>query len=100
MPNLRERRPAESASVAVPSELEEVLASLPVNVDRRTGAALITKYLFPVSHRSLEAWPLPTRHVNGRAVVPTAKLFEIAFAKLIAAPVVMGGRGNTTQHAA
>jgi hypothetical protein len=28
------------------------------------------------------------------------KLFEIAFAKLIAAPVVMGGRGNTTQHAA
>jgi hypothetical protein len=38
--------------------------------------------------------------VNGRAVVPTAKLFEIAFAKLNAAPVVMGGRRSTSQQAA
>jgi hypothetical protein len=93
----RENLLAETASAALPPELKGMLASLPVNVDRRTGAALITKHLFPVSHRSLEAWPLPTRHVNGRAVVPTAKLFKIAFDKLNAAPVVMGGK-STTQH--
>ena len=81
----------------MPPELQELLARLPVNVDRRTGAELIAQHLFPVSYRSLEAWPLPTRRVNGRAVVPTAKLFEIAFAKLNAAPVVMGGK-STTQH--
>ena len=72
--------------------LLDVVASQPANVDRRTGAELITRHLFPVSHRSLEAWPLPTRHVNGRAVIPTSKLFELAYAKLSAAPIVMAGR--------
>jgi hypothetical protein len=76
----------------LPPHLLEVLAEQPANVDRRTGANLITRHLFPVSHRSLEAWPLPIRHVNGKAIVPTAKLFEIAFAKLTAAPVIVGGR--------
>jgi hypothetical protein len=81
-----------AGAAKLPPEFQELLAQLPTNVDRRTGAALITQHLFPVSYRSLEAWPLPTRHVNGRAVMPTVKLFEIAFAKLNAAPVVMGGR--------
>ena len=89
-----------SKAAKLPAEFQELLALLPANVDRRTGAALITKHLFPVSHRSLEVWPLPSRFVNGRAVVPTAKLFEIAFDKLNAAPIVMGGRRNTTQQAA
>jgi hypothetical protein len=73
---------------------EEMLAKAPAYIDRRTGAVLVTKHLFPVSHRSIEAWALPTRLVNGRAVVPTAKLLEIAFGKLTAAPVVMGGRNS------
>jgi hypothetical protein len=89
-----------SSAAKLPPEFQELLVRLPANVDRRTGAALITKHLFPVSYRSLEAWPLPSRFVNGRAVVPTAKLFEIAFARLNAAPVVMGGRRANTQQAA
>jgi hypothetical protein len=31
----------------------------------RTAADLLTRHLFPVSHRSLEAWPLLTQRVNG-----------------------------------
>ena len=81
-------------SANLPPHLQDALASSPTNVDRRTGAALVTQHLFPVSHRSLEAWPLPTRRVNGKAIIPTAKLFEAAYAKLAAAPVVMGGRRN------
>jgi hypothetical protein len=89
-----------ASATDLPPDLQELLAQQPVNVDRRTGAALITKHLFPVSHRSLETWPLPTRLVNGKAIVPTAKLFEIAFARLSAAPVVMGGRANAQQQTA
>jgi hypothetical protein len=85
-----------TSAANLPANLQEVVANQPSNVDRRTGAALITKYLFPVSHRSLEAWSLPTRHVNGRAVIPTGTLLEFAYAKLNAAPVVMGGRRNDT----
>ncbi len=85
---------------ALPPELQEVLAQQPPNIDRRKGAELITKHLFPVSHRSLEAWPLPTRHVNGKAVIATASLLEVAYAKLAAAPVVMGGKRPASQQQA
>ena len=82
----------------LPPHLLDVLAEQPANVDRRTGAELITRHFFPISYRSLEAWSLPTRRVNGKAIVPTVKLFEIAFAKLTAAPVVMGGRKTASQQ--
>jgi hypothetical protein len=96
---LRENLLAESELVVLPPDLQELVATLPPNVDRRTGAHLITAHLgFPVSHRTLEAWPLPTRRVNGHAIVPTAKLFEIAFAKLSAAPVIMGGRRSAVEQ--
>jgi hypothetical protein len=81
----------------LPPHLQDVLATAPANVDRRTGAELVTRHMFPVSHRSLEAWPLPTRHVNGKAVIPTAALFELAYAKLSAAPIVMGSRRPATE---
>ena len=92
----RETLNAEPADL--PPHLLDVLAEQPVNVDRRTGAELITRHFFPISHRSLEAWPLPTRRVNGKAIIPTAKLFELAFAKLNAAPVIMGGRRPATER--
>jgi hypothetical protein len=88
--SLRGTLNAEKADL--PQYLLDVLKDLPANTDRKTGAPVITKHFFPVSHRTLEAWPLPTRHVNGKAIVSTKDLFEIAYAKLAAAPVVMGGR--------
>jgi hypothetical protein len=84
------------AAVPLPHWLEEVLSGLPTNVNRRRAAEEISHYLFPVSHRSLEAWPLPTRRVNGQAIVPTRTLFALAFRKYSASPVVMGGRRKST----
>ena len=76
--------PRESRLAADPADRHRALG--------RTGAELVSKYLFPVSFRSLEAWPLPTRHVKGKAIISTTTLFEIAYAKLTAAPITMGGR--------
>jgi len=76
----------------LPQELIELLAALPANVDRKTGAKLVTQYLYPASHRSLERWPLAWRRVNGRAVTCTAGLFRYAYTQLMAAPEIMGGR--------
>jgi hypothetical protein len=81
-----------SVAAELPPNLLELLAELPANVDRRVGADLITRYLFPISYRTLEAWPLPTRNVNGKAIVATTALFEHAYRLLQAAPVIIGGR--------
>ncbi len=86
------KRDLTSGVVELPDFIVELLSTQPQNVDRRAGAELITAHLFPVSRRTLEAWPLPTRHVNGKAIIPTQKLFEVAYAKFMAAPVLMGGR--------
>ncbi|MBP0446704.1 hypothetical protein J8J14_18160 [Roseomonas sp. SSH11] len=72
------------------------LPDLPPRVDRRTGAELVTRLLFPVSHRTLEAWPLTTQRVNGKAVIPTAELLAHAQSLLDAAPAVRGGRRTKT----
>ena len=66
----------------------------PVRVDRRTAAALVTQLYFPVSHRTVEGWPLVVRHVNGKATIETAELFAFAQAKLDAAPPIKAGRGR------
>jgi hypothetical protein len=81
-----------SGAVELPEYLIKILSDQPKNVDRRVGAELVTRHCFPVSRRTLEAWPLPTQHVNGKAIVNTRALFEVAYAKMSAAPVVMGGR--------
>ncbi len=84
----------------LPDYLKAVLAGAPANVNRRIGAGLVTQHLFPVSHRTLESWPLPIRHINGQAVMPTVALFVVAYAKLSAAPLIMGGRRRGEQSSA
>ena len=64
----------------------------PTNVDRRAGAELVTRLYFPVSPRTIEAWPLPVRRVNGKALYDTAELLAYAREKLEAAPAIQGGR--------
>jgi hypothetical protein len=71
--------------------LQADLSSLPVNVDRQRGAELVTRYLFPVSHRTIERWPLTGRVVNGRLVFATAELFAHAQGMMDAAPRIKGG---------
>ena len=46
-----------------------------------TLAPIITKLVFPVSHRSLEIWPLRWRFVNGHAVAETYEALAHAWRK-------------------
>lgn len=80
-------RPISAPVPATPPDL----SILPIYVDRQRGAALVTRFLFPVSHRTLERWPLTGRVVNGRLVFPTADLFAHALAMVDAAPAIKGG---------
>lgn len=64
----------------------------PSRVDRKRGAQMITELYFPISPRTLEAWPIIWRYVNGRATCDTEELLALAEAKLNAAPPLMGGR--------
>lgn len=63
----------------LPSELQELLKRLPPNVTRRHGAKIISENLYAVSHRTLEGWSLPSRHVNGYAITPTRALLQEAY---------------------
>jgi hypothetical protein len=88
---------------ALPSHLRELLRTLPANVTRRVGAEIITKHVFPISHRSLERWPLPTKFVNGKATAPTIELLAQAWARFSAAPILMSGQrsnAETAEHVA
>lgn len=73
------------------------LANLPVRIDRRAAAQLITRYFFPIAHRSLEVWPLTWQIVNGRALTPTRELIELAQSMLDASPIVRGGPGRRSK---
>jgi hypothetical protein len=85
------RKPTPGQDAGVPP-------GLPQRVDRRTAAALLTQHMFPVSHRTLEAWPLAWRVVNGKAVVKTEDLFAVAEAKLAAAPSIRGRARNEAER--
>jgi hypothetical protein len=69
-----------------------VPSDAPRRVNRRAAAALVTHHLFPVSHRTLESWPLTWRRVNGKALVETAELLAFAQSKLDAAAPIRSGR--------
>ena len=64
----------------------------PARVDRKRGAKIITDLYFPVSHRTLEKWPINWLYVNGRATCDTGELLALAEAKLNSAPGIMGNR--------
>jgi hypothetical protein len=68
------------------------LSTLPVRVDRKTGAELVTRFFFPSTSRAVETWPLDWRLVNGKAVCETVNLFAVAQAKLDAAPLTRTAR--------
>jgi hypothetical protein len=66
--------------------------NLPLRVNRRTAAALITFFYGPVSWRTLERWPLVWTQFNGQAVVETVSIMEEAERRLRASPPIRGGR--------
>src|SRR5271155_1674615 len=81
-----------AAQASSPDGLGPDLNALPVRVDRRLAAELVSRWFFPVSRRTLETWPLSLQRVNGKATILTSELVELARAKLDAAPIIRGGR--------
>ena len=71
--------------------LEDLLQRYPKRMWRKPLAEAISHEFFPVSHRSLEAWPLSWQLVNGKAVTATRDAFIVAQAKLNAAPAMRSG---------
>jgi hypothetical protein len=74
---------------------EPDLTKLPRFGTRAQLAEIHTKYFGPISHRTLEAWPLAWRMVNGRAVTSVQEFIEEAERRFNAAPIIRGGRRVT-----
>ena len=55
---------------------------LPRYADRKTLAAIITHNFFPISHRTLQTWPLTVRRSNRAAVYEVAEALEFAEQKM------------------
>jgi hypothetical protein len=68
------------------------LASVPPRLGRRAAAAFLSLHFFPVSPRTIEAWPIPSRRVNGKALYETIDLITYANQKIDEAAVSRGGR--------
>jgi hypothetical protein len=68
------------------------LTALPVRVDRRTAAAIVTAFFFPISHRSIERWSLPVRYVGGYALYETRDLIAAAERCLAVSTPIRAGR--------
>ena len=69
---------------------------LPPRVTRRDAATLLYRELgFAVSPRTLEAWPVSTMRLGGKAMLDTAELLAHARALIARAPVQKGGRTST-----
>jgi hypothetical protein len=61
------------------------LENLPRRIDYKRAAKLVSQHFFPISHRTLERWPLPRLKVNGKNTLETADVFAEAEARLEAA---------------
>jgi hypothetical protein len=79
----------------LPEYILSELPHLPRHGNRKALAAIVTKLVFPVSHRSLEIWPLRWRFVNGHALAETTEALVHAWHKFNSAPVTMSGRGRS-----
>jgi len=55
---------------------------LPRNADRKTLAAIISHHFFPISHRTLQTWPLTVRLPNRAAVYDVQEAMDFAQSKL------------------
>ena len=51
---------------------------LPVFADRRTCAAIVTHYFFPVKPRTIATWPLVARRPNGKVIHEVNELMAYA----------------------
>jgi hypothetical protein len=66
---------------------------LPRYADRKTLAAIITHNFFPISHRTLQTWPLTVRRPNRAAIYEVAEALALAEQKFDGAISYKQGNG-------
>jgi hypothetical protein len=71
---------------------EQVMSELSAFPDRRKFAAVWADKVNTISYRTIEAWPLATRRLNGRCCYDRREIVEYGFRRLLEPPVVMAGR--------
>ena len=81
--------------IELPQWLLDVVDAMPDNIDRKDGAALVTKHVFPTSPKTVKSWPLPWSCPNGRAIAPPAMYLAYALLKARRAAT-----GNSRWHRA
>jgi hypothetical protein len=83
----------------MPQDLWEVAAKQPDYVNRRDGAALVSKYVLKVAPRSLEHWRIPRKRIGRDAMTPPLILLAIAAQKRAAGRISIGGDDGRTAAA-
>ena len=73
------------------ANIDTVERTLPVRLDRRLAAKIVSERFFPISHRTLERWPLAWRRLNGRALVDTHELLAEAQRRVEDSAATRGG---------
>lgn len=66
----------------------------PVPATRSAIAAYVSAHVAPCSARTIEAWPLAYRRLNGRAVADWAEVQTLLRKRYDSAPVHRGGRSK------
>lgn len=65
-------------------------SNLPVRMNRRMAADIISRLYFPVQPRTLEKWSIKWTIVNGQALAETKEILAFAAAKLANAVSLRG----------
>ena len=84
----------------LPQDLIDLLPTLPVKIDRKAGAQLVTAHVFPTSAKTVKSWPLPWECPNGRAIAPPATYLAYAIRKARRASAGNGRAAPQTAAAA
>jgi hypothetical protein len=71
----------ENDEIELSQELLEVVDAMPAKIDRKDGAALVTKLVYPTTPKTVKSWPLPWECPNGRAIAPPAMYLAYAIWK-------------------
>jgi hypothetical protein len=70
-----------SEAIELPPELADVVDTMAAQIDRRDGAALVTRYLFPTTKQTVKSWPLNWSCPNGKALASPAEYLGFALMK-------------------
>jgi hypothetical protein len=100
--------PHESDQIDIPAWLppdltplfRRVIQELPAFPDRKTAADVWTANVHKWDYRTLEALPLTTRRLNGRACFSAKEFVEFGFRRLVESAAKCGGRRAATEHQA